>query len=691
MELHRNSPAFEGARETADVQSSTTEKPGVWLQRRRDTSRARRGQARDIRRALQGRGAIGADDAHRIAGQGVSGSGGALPHGEAIQAAFGRHDISNVQAHVGGRAADASAALGASAYATGQDVAFAQNPDLHTAAHEAAHVVQQRQGVSLKGGVGQEGDVYERHADAVADRVVQGRSAEGLLDRGPGGAGGAGGVQRRSNGEAVQFEDGPMCGPDGQTVGGTSPDQSTGPGSDLNLVTGAYTQVNVTARIPIGVPGLTLDVSLTGKYTEGSEGANRFIEAEGVAQISLSYRLLFLRLSVFLRGGLKFKVRNSSGWNAAFNAACEDISHWVAASHLSDLPAKKGEVSDEYDDFIESIRSEFSWIRGDSSSERHGELSTESDGWFNDSALTNILQARTALIDGVRDVFSDLGAETTVIGSNVYPNPTWIVSQVNAHSEGETISRTQFYALRDRLIAEANGKNTQMQASMDNVPALANNPDVEFEANVQMGVDASINVTDNAEASIQLGAGLRITDGMGDTTFDTSARTVYFASASVSGTIGSTSITGQLAYEGVGERATEPDQVKVSGQVLAGVADTVEDPEAYGSTLTGVRDRLMRAGRGAAAGGQAILGAIRTSLVREMQQTRGPRWSNGGSSRAGFAVELKFKRNAAGEMVADSVKVEFVSVTAMEAQAGVLSGSIETGTSVGLEVSNLSG
>ncbi len=71
--------------------------------------------------------------------------------------------------------------MGASAYATGNQVAFAGQPDLHTAAHEAAHFVQQRQGVQLYGGVGVVGDVYERQADAVADAVVAGKSAAGLL------------------------------------------------------------------------------------------------------------------------------------------------------------------------------------------------------------------------------------------------------------------------------------------------------------------------------------------------------------------------------------------------------------------------------------------------------------------------------------------------------------------------------
>lgn len=68
--------------------------------------------------------------------------------------------------------------------------------DLHTVAHEAAHVVQQRGGVQLKGGVGAAGDAYERHADAVADRVVAGESAEDLLAQGAAG-GGAPALQRK--------------------------------------------------------------------------------------------------------------------------------------------------------------------------------------------------------------------------------------------------------------------------------------------------------------------------------------------------------------------------------------------------------------------------------------------------------------------------------------------------------------
>jgi hypothetical protein len=117
-------------------------------------------------------------EVQRRAAAGVSSGGGPLPYLDTLQRAFGGHDLSGVQAHT---ATDAATAIGARAYTMGEHVAFGGPPDLHTAAHEAAHVVQQRGGVSVPGGVGRAGDAWERHADAVADAVVSGGSAEALL------------------------------------------------------------------------------------------------------------------------------------------------------------------------------------------------------------------------------------------------------------------------------------------------------------------------------------------------------------------------------------------------------------------------------------------------------------------------------------------------------------------------------
>lgn len=116
------------------------------------------------------------------AAAGVRGRGGTLPHLETLGPLFGEHDLRGVEAFTDGGARDACQKIGAEAYATGEKVAFAQSrPDLRTAAHEAAHVVQQRAGIELGEGVGAALDVHERQADHVAEAVTSGRSAAPLL------------------------------------------------------------------------------------------------------------------------------------------------------------------------------------------------------------------------------------------------------------------------------------------------------------------------------------------------------------------------------------------------------------------------------------------------------------------------------------------------------------------------------
>ncbi len=180
----------EGARLPAQLWPAAARFGVAAVQRRLNARRAS---------AKSGDSAESSGEVAATAARGVGGGAESLPHGEKIQQAFGRHDVSGVKAHTGGDAARAAESIGAEAYATGDHVAFSRAPDLHTAAHEAAHVVQQRAGVHLKGGVGEEHDEHERHADAVADQVVRGGSAEGLLDRYHGGdaQGANGGVQKK--------------------------------------------------------------------------------------------------------------------------------------------------------------------------------------------------------------------------------------------------------------------------------------------------------------------------------------------------------------------------------------------------------------------------------------------------------------------------------------------------------------
>ena len=147
-------------------------------------------QKREGANSTSGRPASGAAvdragrSAHGIADAGLRGASGSLPYLDRIQKSFGRHDLADVQASVGGEARTANERLGALAYTQGRRIAFKESPDLRLTAHEAAHAVQQSQGVQLKGGLGRLGDRHEQKADRVADQVVAGRSAEAMLDAG---------------------------------------------------------------------------------------------------------------------------------------------------------------------------------------------------------------------------------------------------------------------------------------------------------------------------------------------------------------------------------------------------------------------------------------------------------------------------------------------------------------------------
>ncbi len=135
---------------------------------------------------------VGRAQVDHVAGSGLSGGAMELPFLDKIQPAFGSHSLVSVRAFMDDRSASACRSLGAAAYTCGESIGFRGSPSLHTAAHEAAHVVQQRSGVDPAGA----GDRWETHADRVADLVVAGRSAEPLLNQlGPSRGGGGRAVQ----------------------------------------------------------------------------------------------------------------------------------------------------------------------------------------------------------------------------------------------------------------------------------------------------------------------------------------------------------------------------------------------------------------------------------------------------------------------------------------------------------------
>ena len=193
---------------------------------------------------------------HQAARTGLVAASNPLPHGDRIQAAFGRHDVSHVRANVGGQAHAAARRMGALAFTSGDRIGFRETPDLRLAAHEAAHTVQQHAGLSLPGNVGHVGDPWERHADRVADAVVGGQSAEPLLDQvtGPGASAQSeqGGpddaaVQRQiTSGSSRLFEPPPMP-PD---VPSMAPEEEAAPEAPAGEPEGEAASELVTRRPP---------------------------------------------------------------------------------------------------------------------------------------------------------------------------------------------------------------------------------------------------------------------------------------------------------------------------------------------------------------------------------------------------------------------------------------------------------
>ncbi len=171
--------------------------------------------ARPVQRKQGNAAAASPEDTKDAAAEGVSGSGSGVPDAAKMEELMGA-DFSGVKVHSGKEAKEGAKAIGAEAYAMGEDIAL-PGGDKKTLAHELAHVVQQQQGRSPAGGVGKEGDALETEADAVADKVIKGESAAELLGTGGGGGGGKA-VQKTVQKKAVQKEEGGAAAPETVTI-----------------------------------------------------------------------------------------------------------------------------------------------------------------------------------------------------------------------------------------------------------------------------------------------------------------------------------------------------------------------------------------------------------------------------------------------------------------------------------------
>jgi hypothetical protein len=145
----------------------------------------------------------------QLASSGLTHDGHPIPWRAELESLFST-GFGDVSIHNDTQASQACDALGATAYTSGNQIAFASSqPQKSLIAHELTHVLQQRQGVHLPNGVGHHGDSYELQAEAVEDAVAHGRPIDNLLATSQT-ALATTGLQSKSADGAVAFKKGPF-------------------------------------------------------------------------------------------------------------------------------------------------------------------------------------------------------------------------------------------------------------------------------------------------------------------------------------------------------------------------------------------------------------------------------------------------------------------------------------------------
>lgn len=524
-------------------------------------------------------GSMGGDDPVGDASSGVSSASSPIPHQDPIQSSFGKHDVGGIKSATGGEAASAAKSLGTTAFATGEKVGFASSPDLHTAAHEAAHVVQQRGGVQLYGGVGQAGDVYEQHADQVADKVVAGESAEGLLDKFAGsGSADSGNVQRNGGGSKL-------------------PD----------IKASSFEKSSVTLEGPaFGVPGLKWNIEAEGEREVETE-AKRGGETETTVSASLTggirYDLWFLEVGLDLVGELEIKVEGNVPTGEALTKGVTEVARWYGAKRLGDIAERRADIESRFkgrrDTILEAYR-ELTTLLNDSSFE---DFQSGATSWFYFS--TSPRQKAAGAIDGLKVDIGVLFGLAKATGDQVSAAKAFVDKDAlladfaSAANTTKQNGRRQIDRSRGRFLDKFDPAKDSILQSFDNLDAmkvLTRSPDTQFTGTVGAnavgkfgwGGGGSDGGEDGDEIEMKVGVAKRISSGE-DTLLDLASKDVV--RGSMEGKVG------DYGAELAAERESEgPDQVKWGLEVEL-KKEALIDKEQAAALLGAWRKGLMPLGR----------------------------------------------------------------------------------------------
>ncbi len=481
---------------------------------------------------------------HAAAAHGISGSGGAMPFQSRIQKSFGGYDIGHVQAHTDRAAQEGSAAMGANAFATGSHVAFGKSPDLHTAAHEAAHVIQQKGGVSLSGGVGAVGDRYEQHADAVADRVVAGESAADLLSQYAGGGGGSG-VQR----QAVQKDANQAPPTSQQTTSpqqgtppqqGTTPQQGQDPAPQLTVTHGESVAFEFGLQIPVYGP-VKLDGKVAGSYTQKEGTGGPQTEVEGTLYGGLLVDLWLFKLKAGVEGKVKFTINEHTDLITAVKRGINEIVAWkMAQDYVPRLRQLKSTVSTVYQSRLSGVTRHMGRmmeaIEAGNWAEQAGETSTI---W----KLLGYTTEREWILWYADDVASHLGGQFADLGAELQEdkviNVAGATAKLNAIRDAPTkeAARAANQEMMAYVVGEFQRSEQAVASAVDSVQMVSNDPAVGFEASVAFKAGASVQATPGLSGEVEVAFVNAIQDEAGQTQWnhETQESTVVTGKVSAAG------------------------------------------------------------------------------------------------------------------------------------------------------------
>lgn len=571
---------------------------------------------------------------HEAAASGVAGGGGALPHGEAIQRSFGGHDVGGVQAHVGGRAAEATQAMGAEAYATGNHIAFGSQPDLHTAAHEAAHVVQQRSGVQLAGGVGRSGDAHERHADAVADRVVAGQPAGDLLAQYGGGKERGGAVQRK----AVQREDAKE-----------PAKKESGP----KITTAETTAFDFSLMIPLYGP-IKLEGKVGGSFTTkgGSEGKKT--EVEGMLYGGIVVDLWIVKLRAGIEGKVKFTVDGDKGILETVKKGINEIAQWKLAKDFQPkLESARSSLQFAFNAQVQGFSTHATQVLTEI---RKGNKTAADTWYFSKSPREWAMWYAEGWNRSLSDRFEGLGAE--IVQSR-------LLDVNELEKRFDKIKGAADTAAAEKLAMDAHSFGiselartfTESKKALDQVQIVKNDPSVAFEASVAFKAGVSVQASATTSAEIEVAAVTSIEDKGGQSKWDTAAQSATVVSGKVAAGGFEAALVGNW----------KKDEVEISGEFKKQKSSAPEEvaKHSVGSVMSAVKG----AGTGfqmlasPAATTRAVisqLGQVVADSAKDLVDPKKIAEAKAGSASVGqgigIEVKLKFKR-AGFKLAGGSVKI----------------------------------